>query len=358
MKIAHSTVALDSQAERAVRTQTQTRWQVWRSPPPSPAPRPSALLQLSPRAAASRPDAVPGSAVGRPAHDSRATAHAADDTRVSADTPDDGLEPRLRTLARMIEALTGLRVRVFRAEAWQPSRPADGGPAIPAADTTATAPTWGLAYDHVEIRTESHTVAFEARGRVALADGTAIDFELRLALRSETVDVRALSLRAGGAAQRLQDPLVLALDGAPPTLTDMRFAFDLDADGSPESVPFVASGSGFLALDRNGNGSIDDGRELFGALSGDGFAELAALDNDGNGWIDAGDAAFEQLRVWTRDGGTDRLQTLAEAGVGALHLGRVATPFALGEAGRLRSSGLYLTEAGQARPLQQIDLAV
>ena len=47
-----------------------------------------------------------------------------------------------------------------------------------------------------------------------------------------------------------------------------------------------------------------------------------------------------------------------QAGVGALYLGRIGTPFALGDAGRLRSSGLYLTEAGTARALQQIDLAV
>ena len=48
----------------------------------------------------------------------------------------------------------------------------------------------------------------------------------------------------------------------------------------------LGSGSGFLALDKNGNGKIDDGSELFGTKSGDGFADLAEYDSDGNGWID------------------------------------------------------------------------
>ncbi|TSE35262.1 hypothetical protein [Tepidimonas charontis] len=281
-------------------------------------------------------------------------------TRNAGDDPT--LDPSLRTLARMIEALTGLRVRVFRAEALHTSASLDV--AVDAA-AAATSPDsvgsvgWGLIYDRVEIHVAEQHLTFQASGHVALADGRQIDFALDFALHSTTVDVRALSVRAGDAVQRLKDPLVLALDAGLPALSDLRFAFDLDADGTLESIPFVATGSGFLALDRNGNGRIDDGRELFGALTGDGFAELSALDDDGNGWIDAADAGFARLLVWTRDGaGTERLQPLGDAGVGALHLGRVATPFALGEAGRLRSSGMYLTEDGNARLMQQIDLVV
>jgi len=360
MKILQSTVALDGRTERAATTRVQERLQMSGGERRPEALRPSAVLHLSPQAARARPETVPGHAVGRPAHGDRASADPVDDTR-STEAADDGLDPRMRTLARMIETLTGLPVRVFRAEALQAATPAVDASVLAGSAETASAPVgWGLVYDRVEIRTQSQTVTFQASGRVVLADGRSVDVALGFSLQSTSVDVHTLSVRAGDAVQRLKDPLVLSLDGGAPSLSEGRFAFDVDADGQTDRIAFAGSGSGFLVLDRNGNGAIDDGRELFGALSGDGFADLAALDADGNGWIDEADPAHAQLQVWTRDSieAPDRLQTLAEAGVGALHLGRVGTPFALGDAGALRSSGLYLTEAGEARPLQQIDLAV
>jgi hypothetical protein len=53
--------------------------------------------------------------------------------------------------------------------------------------------------------------------------------------------------------------------------------------------------------DRNGDGAIDHGRELSGATTGDGFAELAAYDEDGNGWIDENDSIYQHLRIWSKD---------------------------------------------------------
>ena len=86
------------------------------------------------------------------------------------------------------------------------------------------------------------------------------------------------------------------------------------------------------------------------------------LDDDRNGWIDESDAAFDRLQVWTRDGaGTDRLQSLGEAGVGAIGLGNIATPFDIKNnanqlLGQIRSSGIVLQENGAAGTIQQIDL--
>ena len=169
------------------------------------------------------------------------------------------------------------------------------------------------------------------------------------------------SLRLGDA--KLKDPLVIHFDGAVGELRNVAFQFDLNADGTPDSMPFVGTGSGFLALDVDGNGQIDNGRELFGTQSGDGFADLAKLDSDSNGWIDEADPAYAQLSVWRMDAaGQTRLQSLASQDVGALYVGRVASDMTLREAGvgqqlgQLRSTGLYLTNAGQAGALQQIDL--
>jgi hypothetical protein len=141
-------------------------------------------------------------------------------------------------------------------------------------------------------------------------------------------------------------------------------AFDLDADGTSEQIAFVTGSSAFLAIDLDANGRIGDGRELFGALSGDGFADLGRYDTDGNGFIDSEDPVFEQLLAWNRDAsGGDRLRGLAELGIGALYLGSTATPFELRGPGNeplgaVRRSGLYLTEDGRAGALQQLDLVV
>ena len=157
---------------------------------------------------------------------------------------------------------------------------------------------------------------------------------------------------------------MISFDGLAPQLQDQRFRFDLDADGRQDSLPTLASGSGYLVFDRDGNGRVDSGKELFGPATNDGFAELARLDDDGNGWIDEADAAFRKLAVW-RGAGTDAssLRSLAESGIGALALDAIATPMTLrGSSGQplgaLRSSGVALTDGGQPLAMQQIDLIV
>jgi len=143
-----------------------------------------------------------------------------------------------------------------------------------------------------------------------------------------------------------------------------RRTLDLDQDGQSETFSMLASGSGFLALDKDGDGKVSDGGELFGTQSGNGFADLAQYDEDGNGWIDEGDKAFAQLKIWAQDeNGQDQLLSLTEAGVGALFLGSQSTEFSLKDnqqqlQGQVRQTGVFLRENGTAGTLQQIDLAV
>jgi hypothetical protein len=103
---------------------------------------------------------------------------------------------------------------------------------------------------------------------------------------------------------------------------------------------------------------VNDGRELFGPQTGNGFAELASYDADHNGWIDENDPVFSKLRIWTQD----RLFTLSEKGIGAIATSSAETPFALKDGatslqGNIRSSGIYLSENGAAGTIQQVDLA-
>lgn len=116
-------------------------------------------------------------------------------------------------------------------------------------------------------------------------------------------------------------PLVLSFDGAPAELVPARAAtFDLDGVGGCITTDWPAASTPWLALDVDGNGTIDSGRELFGSgtllRSGKraqhGFMALAELDDDGNGRIDMGDPAFSRLVLWSDHDG-DRRSTFAEA---------------------------------------------
>lgn len=220
---------------------------------------------------------------------------------------------------------------------------------------------WGLEYDLTETYIEQERTDVSAAGKVMTADGREIDFTVQVSMSRSFMEHNEIHLRAGDA--KLTDPLVINFDGTAAQLTNTTFQFDLDADGQEEQISRVAGGSGILALDRNNDGRINDGRELFGPTSGNGFNELASFDEDGNNWIDENDAVFHQLRIWTRDAnGEDRLVGLGEKGVGAIYLGNVSSPFSLKDQsnnllGQIQSTGVYLMENGAAGVVQQLDLA-
>ena len=236
---------------------------------------------------------------------------------------------------------------------------------VPGSDEAAERPLRELTMTRKTTTTErireQESSDFCARGKLCTADGQTLNFQLDLSLRRE-FSAERISTRQEQLV--LRDPLVINFDGKAAQFSDKRFAFDLDVDGQDESLRVLGGGSGFLAIDRNRDGRVDDGSELFGATSGDGFADLALLDDDGNRWLDESDAAFDQLRVWQfeADGGS-RLTSLREQGIGALYLGAAETPFSLTDAensllAQIRSSGIYLREDGRAGALHQIDLAV
>ncbi|HHW4669316.1 MAG TPA: calcium-binding protein, partial [Xylella fastidiosa subsp. multiplex] len=106
-----------------------------------------------------------------------------------------------------------------------------------------------------------------------------------------------------------RDPLALDLDGdgIETTGSDGRvILFDHDADGVKTGTGWLKPDDGWLVLDRNGNGTIDSGRELFGTdtvkrngqLATDGFDALRDVDSNQDGKIDAADRVFANLRIW------------------------------------------------------------
>ncbi|WP_293937924.1 hypothetical protein [Iodobacter sp.] len=232
----------------------------------------------------------------------------------------------------------------------------------PAATPTATAaPVSSKAYN-LQILAIEHTKTtescnFNASGKVCLSDGNSRQFDVgyQNAQSSETTRI------AGAEWFKIKDPLVVDTGAATIKLSPQSVAFDLDNDGKTETMRLPDTGSGLLFLDRNHNGIADNGSELFGPQSGNGFSELAKLDDDHNGWIDEGDTAYKDLKLWqSGEPSRGRVQTLAEAGVGAMATQSAATEFSLREEGnvlgQIRASSVWLGEHSGAGTVRQIDL--
>lgn len=207
---------------------------------------------------------------------------------------------------------------------------------------------------------QEHT-AYSAQGMALTADGRQIGFNVTVEMS------RAFEAKYQNYTEEeyiVTDPLVINLDSDVADVTDQKFMFDIDADGVRDEISFTTKGSGFLALDKNSDGVINDGSELFGTKSGDGFRDLAAYDADKNGWIDEGDEVFADLKIWTKDdNGEDKLLSLKEAGVGAIYLASNNTEFSLTDDQNntnaiIRKTGIFLKETGQVGTVQHVDLVL
>jgi Ca2+-binding RTX toxin-like protein len=97
------------------------------------------------------------------------------------------------------------------------------------------------------------------------------------------------------------DPIILDLDGDGiefVSSTDITIFFDMDGDGRRERTGWITADDGFLALDANRNGKVDNIDELFGRDGQSGFAELLVLDTNGDRVLDSRDAQWSQLQIW------------------------------------------------------------
>jgi Ca2+-binding RTX toxin-like protein len=181
-----------------------------------------------------------------------------------------------------------------------------------------------------------------------------------------------------------RDPLAIDLDadgietvginGANPIL------FDHNADGIRTGTGWLAPDDAWLALDRNGNGSIDSGRELFGVdteitvtetVNGvsttvtrnatSGFEALRTLDGNGDNLFNAQDSAFAQVRLWrdlNQDGisQANELSTLADHGIVSIGLTPTSTTTNLGNGNTVTGTATVITSSGATTEVDSVDL--
>jgi hypothetical protein len=268
---------------------------------------------------------------------------------------------KILLLEKMFEFLTGKKIIIRVPHKIKIIRQTGGETGNNNMPQGEQAVNWGLRLDYRETYHEKENMTFGANGVIKTADGRTIGFSITLSMNREYFSQNTLSIRAGNARK---DPLVINFGGNAPALSGNKISFDIDCDGQMDSISFVADGYGFLALDKNGDGIVNDGSELFGPQSGDGFNELAQYDLDGNNWIDENDPIYKDLRIWTTDGdGNRRLFALGQIGVGAIYLGNIESRFSLKDnsnnsLGEIQKTGIFLSESGTAGTIHHIDIVV
>lgn len=272
------------------------------------------------------------------------------------------LDAKLEALRMTIEMMTGKKIRIGNFSPHETEAPTPTAPPQPPAENAPERVGWGMIYEYHASHYEEETTSFSAEGVITTSDGKEINFKLDLVMHREFYESIDISIRAGDG--KLVDPLVVNFGGTAAELTDTAFTFDIDGDGNDEEMARLGGGSGFLALDHNGDGIINDGSELFGPKTGDGFAELAQYDSDGNGWLDENDPVYNDLRLWILgDEGASYLETLASRGIGALLINSADTLFRLADSnnetlGQIRESSIFLRENGSVGTIQEVDVAV
>src|SRR5471032_3408640 len=144
-------------------------------------------------------------------------------------------------------------------------------------------------------------------------------------------EAQTMALNHG--SPRYASPIVLDLNGDGISTVGLNggVSFDINGTGQAQKTGWLSETDGLLVLDRNGNGSIDGGQELFGTATTladgsnapNGYAALAALDSNGDGKIDSADAVYSALRVWVDANGdgisvAGELHTLASLNIASI----------------------------------------
>lgn len=338
MRVASMALSMSSQYSFSQSINVQQQISSWSQQPSSSAPPSSSDVSLSPGGVSA----------------------SAKDQQLS-----DGMTPMLGLIKDILEKVLGVKFKVVDGTLQKDDGNSgdSGSGSAPSAQNAQPAnalPRFGGSIKQSYDYQESESLGFSAKGSIKTQDGREFNFSLDVQM-SRSFEYHSSSSLQYGSGGSPTDPLMLTLGNDAGSFSGASVSFDLQSNGQKTQLPFISNG-GWLALDRNGDGKVNDGSELFGTQSGNGFADLAKLDSNGDGVLDDGDPAFAQLKLWSgRDGDKDQLMGLKQLGIGAILLPSVDTPFSIKDANNqsqadIRRSGVYLTEDGQAGRVSQVDV--
>ena len=229
----------------------------------------------------------------------------------------------------------------------------------------------------------SALVADAGSNERAVAAGLGADFQMG-------ADAAAAGASILAPAQRALLALDLDGDGIETRGADGRVVFDHNGDGLKTGTGWVRADDGWLVLDRNSNGTIDNGGELFGVdttksdgrKATDGFDALSDLDSNQDGVFDAKDSRFKDVRVWrdlNQDGvsqsksqvvgmdlparpalmpGPDELSTLSANHIRSISLSKTSARADLGNGNAQTATGVFTHDVITDKTMAGLDLQV
>lgn len=219
---------------------------------------------------------------------------------------------------------------------------------------------FGLVYRSEESFYERQELNFRATGYIEIDNNQRINIDYKIDISTEFMHSSRIEIRMGDA--EIIDPIVLNLGEGTLSLKDQTFKFDLNGDSNLEKVSLLNDNFAFLAIDKNNDGRINNGYELFGPKTGNGMQELKQYDEDNNDWIDERDNVFRKLLLWVPDvNGEGDIFSLADKGVGAIYLKSLESSFNIKNQsnenkGILKYMGIYVKENGSVGNVGQVDL--
>ncbi len=211
--------------------------------------------------------------------------------------------------------------------------------------------------------TKKDSIAFQSIAKIEI-EGKTLDINFKVNFSKSFQEITKEKLEVSRTVYI--DPLVIQYDLNNQhfdMFSDLEFNFDIDNDGNQEILSLLKQGNGYLSLDKNNDGIINNGSELFGPTTNDGFGELRVFDTDQNNWIDENDPIFDKLQVWLKDDkGNNDLVALGKVGVGAIYLNDIASNFQYYQElqtsiAKLHSSSIFLSNDHKIGLINSINYA-
>jgi len=212
---------------------------------------------------------------------------------------------------------------------------------------------WGFTYKSKEEYYEKSTFDFSAKAIIQTSKGE-IEIDLSLSYSKEYYQKNETKFSAY--AKGFENPFKIDMQDEVGSFEnikkEMEFEFSRNNNREKNDITQLENGVSYLAIDKNSNNSIDDGSELFGVNTNNGFEELSYYDKDGNNWIDENDEVFKDLRVWEKSAdGNHTLISLADSGIGAIYLGNTSSV-------NNNQTSIFLKENGEAGVISSVDFRV